>query len=62
MAETSISTVNLSAVAGPNVPLGYVPATADYAGGYVFLASRRDSLTVPVRVQAIASQVTARIV
>lgn len=43
MAETSISSVNLSAVAGPNVPLGYVPATADYAGGYVFLASRRDS-------------------
>jgi NAD(P)-dependent dehydrogenase (short-subunit alcohol dehydrogenase family) len=42
-AETSISSLNLSAVAGPNVPLGHVPAPADYAGGYVFLASRRDS-------------------
>src|SRR3569623_1250986 len=39
LAETSISSVNLSAVAGPNVPLGHVPATAAYAGGYVILAS-----------------------
>lgn len=43
LAERSIGSLNLSAVAGPNVPLGRVPATADYAGGYVFLASRRDS-------------------
>ncbi len=43
MADTAISSVNLSRVAAPNVPLGFVPATADYAGGYVFLASRRDS-------------------
>jgi cis-2,3-dihydrobiphenyl-2,3-diol dehydrogenase len=43
MAERSIGSVNLSAVAGPNVPLGRVPAPADYAGGYVFLATRRDS-------------------
>ena len=43
MAERSIGSVNLSAVAAPNVPLGKVPATADYAGGFVFLASRRDS-------------------
>ncbi len=42
MAGRSIGSLNLAAVAGPNVPLG-VPATADYAGGYVFLASRRDS-------------------
>jgi NAD(P)-dependent dehydrogenase (short-subunit alcohol dehydrogenase family) len=42
-AERSIGSLNLAAVAGPNVPLGQVPATADYAGGYVFLASRRDS-------------------
>ncbi|HTX47952.1 MAG TPA: 3-(cis-5,6-dihydroxycyclohexa-1,3-dien-1-yl)propanoate dehydrogenase [Caulobacteraceae bacterium] len=43
MADRSIGSVNLSAVAGPNIPLARVPATADYAGGYVFLASRRDS-------------------
>jgi cis-2,3-dihydrobiphenyl-2,3-diol dehydrogenase len=43
LADRSIGSINLSAVAGPNVPLGRVPATADYAGGYVFLASRRDS-------------------
>ena len=42
-ADRSIGTLNLPAVAGPNVPLGRVPETADYAGGYVFLASRRDS-------------------
>jgi cis-2,3-dihydrobiphenyl-2,3-diol dehydrogenase len=43
MADRSIGSINLSAVAAPAVPLGKVPATADYAGGYVFLASRRDS-------------------
>jgi cis-2,3-dihydrobiphenyl-2,3-diol dehydrogenase len=43
LADRSIGGLNLSAVAGPNVPLGRVPATSDYAGGYVFLASRRDS-------------------
>ena len=43
LADKSIGSINLSAVAGPNVPLGHVPATADYAGGYVFLASRRDA-------------------
>lgn len=42
-AEKSISSIRLGEVAGPSVPLGKVPATADYAGGYVFLASRRDS-------------------
>ncbi len=43
MGERSIGSINLASIAGPNVPLGKVPATADYAGGYVFLASRRDS-------------------
>jgi cis-2,3-dihydrobiphenyl-2,3-diol dehydrogenase len=42
MADRSIGSINLGAVA-TNVPLGKVPATADYAGGYVFLASRRDA-------------------
>jgi cis-2,3-dihydrobiphenyl-2,3-diol dehydrogenase len=42
-ADRSISSLRLGEVAGPTVPLGKVPATADYAGGYVFLASRRDS-------------------
>ena len=44
LADRSIGSLNLSAVAAPSVPLGRVPATADYAGGYVFLASRRDHL------------------
>jgi cis-2,3-dihydrobiphenyl-2,3-diol dehydrogenase len=43
LAERSIGSINLAAAAGPSVPLGRVPTTADYAGGYVFLASRRDS-------------------
>jgi cis-2,3-dihydrobiphenyl-2,3-diol dehydrogenase len=43
LADRSIGSVNLSSVAAPNVPLGKVPATSDYAGAYVFLASRRDS-------------------
>jgi len=42
-AERSIGSLNLAEVAAPNTPLGKVPATADYTGGYVFLASRRDS-------------------
>lgn len=43
LADRSIGSLNLSAVAAPNVPLGKIPATSDYAGGYMFLASRRDS-------------------
>lgn len=43
LADRSIGDIGLAAVAGRNVPLGKVPAAADYAGGYVFLASRRDS-------------------
>ena len=43
MAERAISSLNLSAGAGPTMPLGFVPTPAEYAGGYVFLASRRDS-------------------
>lgn len=43
MDERSIGSINLSSIAAPNVPLGMVPATSEYAGGYVFLASRRDS-------------------
>ncbi|HWA62138.1 MAG TPA: 3-(cis-5,6-dihydroxycyclohexa-1,3-dien-1-yl)propanoate dehydrogenase [Caulobacteraceae bacterium] len=43
MADRSIGSIGLAAMAGPSVPLGKVPATEDYAGGYVFLASRRDS-------------------
>ena len=42
MAERSIGSLDLSSF-GASVPLGKVPAAADYAGGYVFLASRRDA-------------------
>jgi NAD(P)-dependent dehydrogenase (short-subunit alcohol dehydrogenase family) len=43
MAERSIASVRLSEIAAPNVPLHFVPAASDYAGAFVFLASRRDS-------------------
>jgi len=43
MAERSISTLDLGAFAAPHTPLGVVPTPADYAGAFVFLASRRDS-------------------
>jgi cis-2,3-dihydrobiphenyl-2,3-diol dehydrogenase len=43
-ADRSISSLNLGAVAGPSVPIGRVPAPEDYAGAFVFLASRRDNL------------------
>jgi len=43
LAERSISSLDLPANAGPGMPIGFVPAAGDYAGGYVFLASRRDA-------------------
>ena len=43
MAGKSIASIDLPGTAGAAMPIGFVPATADYAGGYVFLASRRDS-------------------
>jgi cis-2,3-dihydrobiphenyl-2,3-diol dehydrogenase len=42
-ADKSIGSLDLSRVAAPSMPLGIVPAPSDYAGGYVFLAARRDS-------------------
>ena len=43
LADKSIAIMDLPGTAGRAMPSGFVPATADYAGGYVFLASRRDS-------------------
>ena len=43
LADTSINSIDLPGTAGAAMPIGFVPAAADYAGGYVFLASRRDS-------------------
>lgn len=43
LADTAISSVDLPRVAAPVVPLGRVPATAEYTGSYVYFASRRDS-------------------
>jgi NAD(P)-dependent dehydrogenase (short-subunit alcohol dehydrogenase family) len=60
MADRSISGINLSETAAPNVPLGKVPATADYAGGYVFLASRRDSRPATGSVLMLDSGIGAR--
>lgn len=43
LSDKAISSVNLPKVAAPVVPLARVPATAEYAGSYVYFASRRDS-------------------
>lgn len=42
--DRSIGSIGLEKLATPTVPLGFVPRAQDYAGGYVFFASRRDSL------------------
>ena len=60
LADKSIGSINLSAVAGPNIPLGRVPAAADYAGGYVFLASRRDSRPATGGVLSLDSGIAVR--
>ena len=60
LADRSIGGVGLAAIAGPNVPLGKVPATEDYAGGYVFLASRRDSRPATGGVLALDSGIAVR--
>ena len=60
MADRSIGSIRLSEVAAPNVPLGKVPATADYAGGYVFLASRRDARPATGGVLNLDSGIGAR--
>jgi cis-2,3-dihydrobiphenyl-2,3-diol dehydrogenase len=59
-ADRSIGSINLPKVAGPNVPLGRVPATADYAGGYLFLASRRDSRPATGSVLSLDSGIAVR--
>lgn len=43
LSDKAISSVDLPKVAAPVVPLARVPATAEYAGSYVYFASRRDS-------------------
>jgi len=43
LADTAISSIDLPGTAARAMPLGIVPATEDYAGGFVFLASRRDA-------------------
>jgi cis-2,3-dihydrobiphenyl-2,3-diol dehydrogenase len=60
LAERSISSIGLSAIAGPAVPLGRVPAPAEYAGGYVFLASRRDSRPATGGVLALDAGIAVR--
>jgi cis-2,3-dihydrobiphenyl-2,3-diol dehydrogenase len=42
LADRSIGSMDLKGVAAPTVPLGFVPAPSDYAGGFVMLASRQD--------------------
>jgi cis-2,3-dihydrobiphenyl-2,3-diol dehydrogenase len=60
MAERSISGIDLAATAAPNVPLGIVPTPADYAGGFLFLASRRDSRPATGSVVSLDTGVAVR--
>ena len=60
MDQRSIGSIKLSEIAAPNVPLGKVPATADYAGGYLFLASRRDSRPATGSVVSLDSGISVR--
>lgn len=41
---TAIDTIGLGEIARAVVPLALVPTASDYAGGYVFFASRRDNV------------------
>ena len=60
MADRSIGSLNLSGNSAAYLPLGKVPATADYAGGYVFLASRRDARPATGGVLNLDSGIGAR--
>jgi hypothetical protein len=60
MAERAIRTVNLSKVAAPAVPLNFVPSPADYAGGFVFLAARRDNRAATGSVLSLDTGIAAR--
>lgn len=60
MDQRSISSINLSEVAAPNVPLGKVPSTSDYAGAYVFLASRRNGGAATGSVVSLDSGIAVR--
>jgi cis-2,3-dihydrobiphenyl-2,3-diol dehydrogenase len=60
MADRSIGSLNLSGNSAPYLPLGKVPATADYAGAYVFLASRRDARPATGGVIKLDSGIGAR--
>jgi cis-2,3-dihydrobiphenyl-2,3-diol dehydrogenase len=43
LSERSIGSIGLRDLASPNIALGRVPETSEYAGAYVQYASRRDS-------------------
>ena len=60
MADRSIGSLNLSGNSAAYLPLGKVPATADYAGAYVFLASRRDARPATGGVISLDSGIGAR--
>ncbi|MEQ9143983.1 MAG: 3-(cis-5,6-dihydroxycyclohexa-1,3-dien-1-yl)propanoate dehydrogenase [Parvibaculaceae bacterium] len=44
LADTAISDFDLPAKASPVMPLGLVPTPSQYAGAYVYYASRRDNI------------------
>lgn len=60
LSDRSIGSLDLTAIAAPNVPLGFVPAAADYAGGYVMLASRRDNAAATGGVVALDAGIAIR--
>jgi cis-2,3-dihydrobiphenyl-2,3-diol dehydrogenase len=60
MDQRSIGSIKLAEIAAHNTPLGKVPAPADYAGGYVFLASRRDGRPATGGVVSLDSGISVR--
>lgn len=42
--EQSIQSIDLAALAAPGLPIGRLPTAAEYAGAYVFFASRGDNV------------------
>lgn len=60
LSEQSIGDIGLETLAAPNVPLGFVPSPADYAGAYVSLASKRDNRAMTGGVVALDVGIAVR--
>lgn len=60
LADTAISSFDLATKASPVMPLGLVPTPAQYAGAYVYYASRRDNIPATGGVLACETGIAVR--